>query len=274
MTMSKKRKIIAITSFPTVGNAGLKHMMSILGTHLIPVPTVLLSGLGFIQGNERFETPLKALLNETFLMAENKEYELILYIGYLRDASQVSIVLDAIAQFEHLIETIIVDPICGDNGKAYVKMELIEELPRLLAKANWALPNETEVRILSGFDFESPIEELEQNFLEKYQDLHLITTGVKVTEEVQNHFLFNTDKFITRHKWVNKPISGTGDAFAALFIFFFFIKGEIASTALLMSGETLSRWIQRSHDLGGNELTLDPATLSDIATIVTLDIND
>lgn len=262
--MSDDLKILAISSFPVVGNAGIKNMMSILGTHLLPVPTVLISGLGHIPGHQRFEAPLEGLLGETLTMAEERGYRVVLYVGYLREAGQVDIILEAIEKFDHLIKTIIVDPICGDNGQAYVKEDIIAKFPRLLCKADWALPNETEVRILSANDFKSDLTDLLQKQLKRYPHLQFIVTGVKVDHEVCNYFLSSTSDFKSYHPWINKPLSGTGDTYAALFIYFYFIKKEKVSISIQMAGQVLVQLIQKMEASGDTELTVAFSSLIEI----------
>ena len=265
--MKDNLRVLAITSFPTVGNAGLKNMMSILGTNLLPVPTLLLSGLGFIEGHQRFESPLEDLLNETLNMAEQQEYSLVVYIGYLREPRQVDVILKAIENFEHLITTIIVDPVCGDNGQSYISQEIIDQFPKLLSKADWALPNETEVRILSQFDFSSKLFILQKGLIKRYPNIRLITTGIKSEETVSNHFLSTTSEHKITHAWVDKSFYGTGDAFAALFIFFHFLKKESINDTLNLSGEILSKIIELSASSESKELMIDASVLSDLLTI-------
>ncbi|MEM9339221.1 MAG: PfkB family carbohydrate kinase [Bacteroidota bacterium] len=265
--MNDLKKVVAITSLPTVGNAGLKNMMSILGTRLLPVPTLLISGLGNMEGHRRFDVPFEELLHETFAMAERQGYQLIVYVGYLHQASQVDAILRTIEKFSERITSIIIDPVCGDNGQAYINQDIIDRLPKLLKKADWAFPNETEVRILSGFDYASDLGLLQKSLLKAHPAMRLITTGVKDKEKIYNEFRFGPTEYRTEHRLIYQPVSGTGDAFVALFILMHFFQHEDIEEALLQAGDAVSLLVQKSQQVGRSEMNLDAFTLSDLSFI-------
>ncbi len=256
--MSKDIKVLAITSLPTIGNAGLKNMMSILGTRLIPVPSLLISGLGNMSGHQRFDLPFEELLYETFNMADSRGHTLIVYTGYLNSADQADVIVRAIKDFDHLINSVIVDPVCGDHGKAYVEGKIIERIPELLQKAHWALPNVTELRILNGFDFDAELSELQLDFLSRFPGINLITTGIQRDELVFNDFRSESLYSTTAHRYLNESIPGTGDAFAAFFIDFHFFKRLSIPGALQKAGDSLTNLIEQSLMKASTELIIEP----------------
>jgi pyridoxine kinase len=260
--MSDNIRVVAITSLPTVGNAGLKNMIPLLGTYIIPVPTLLLSGLGNMEGHQKFELPFEEILNETLKMVEKQNYRLVVYVGYLRNAEQIDSIAEAISNYDHIIDCVVVDPICGDAGKAYVDQTIIDGYPKLLNLANIAIPNKTEVRLLNGADFNSDLSELQQRMQQDCSDQILITTGIQVSGKIHNQIISRAEQFETQHNWFDKQVSGTGDAFAALFIWHYFIKQKEIKTAVQLAGDTLSEMIEAIQTSGKEELHISISTFS------------
>ncbi len=81
MKQAGHTKIVAVNSLPALGHAGLKAVISVLGTQTVTVPTLLLSGTGNMPGHRRVAVPLEELLYSTFELL--KEEKIILYIGML-----------------------------------------------------------------------------------------------------------------------------------------------------------------------------------------------
>ncbi|MEO1652436.1 MAG: hypothetical protein AAFU64_02725, partial [Bacteroidota bacterium] len=114
---------MAINSLPTHGNAGLKMVMSVLGTRVLPVPSLLLTGIGSMRhlpGFAKFTLPFSDLLAGAFQLLEARNEQAIVYIGYLGEAQQIPIILACLHQYRACIHYIIIDPVSGDNGQAYV----------------------------------------------------------------------------------------------------------------------------------------------------------
>ena len=260
MKIKRNLKVLAVSSFPTVGNAGLKNIMSVLGEKVLPVPTLVISGLGNMVGNQRFTLPFKEILEQTFWMAQQLQYQLIVYTGYFNQAAQIQETIDVIHKYRDQIRGIVIDPISGDNGKPYVKAEIIKELPKLAALANWLLPNETELKLLLDESMETPLEKAIQQFKLQYPNTNLLLTGLKGGDQIGNFLLIEQNKQLIEHPFYAKHYSGTGDAFAALFMQYHFFEGMDVQSSVQKAGDQLSYFIQRSieADLPAFDLILNP----------------
>ncbi len=256
--MSEKPiKILAINSLPANGNAGLKMILSVLGTHAIPVPTLLLSGIGNMAGYQRFTLPFADLLHSTLSLARAQEQPIAVYVGYLADAEQASVIAEAIHIFRSLIRFVLIDPVCGDNGRAYVSPAVVESWQTLLPLANLALPNLTEAALLS--DQTSPIDltnpdEVIAAFSRKYPTLPVVITGIVDGETVTNRLILPssspTETGPTRlqydfsHRYFPTYFSGTGDTFASLLVRLHCVEGLALTDAVHQAGTTVERLIE------------------------------
>lgn len=82
-----------------------------------------------------------------------------IYSGFLGSAKQVDLVIDFIKRFkgEHTVLT--VDPVMGDRGVLYSTCtdELVSEMKKLVAMADIATPNLTELCFLTGVEYTADI---------------------------------------------------------------------------------------------------------------------
>ncbi|MEL7119035.1 MAG: bifunctional hydroxymethylpyrimidine kinase/phosphomethylpyrimidine kinase [Bacteroidota bacterium] len=241
-------KILAISSLPTVGNAGLKNVLGILGNKVIPVPTLIISGLANMEGNQRFELPFGEILERSLWMAKKQSYQLIVYTGYMSQASQIDDVANILPKYKDIIHSTIVDPVCGDNGRAYVGRDIIDRFPVLLEKANWAIPNKTEIGLLTHNEMDNELEELSNAFKKRFPNLNYIVTGIIDGDEIGNALHIDNQTQSFSHPYYQKHYSGTGDAFAALFIYYHFIRSLTAQLATQKAGEELASFIKSSID--------------------------
>ncbi|MEM9832748.1 MAG: bifunctional hydroxymethylpyrimidine kinase/phosphomethylpyrimidine kinase [Bacteroidota bacterium] len=232
-------KIIAISSLPTVGNAGLKNLLAVLGIHTLPVPTLLLSGLGNMPGFQRLSVPFEELLHATFQMAQQQDYSLVVYTGYFANAEQVDIVREAIQRYRDHIHALVVDPICGDQGRAYVDQTIIDHLPDLLSMADWALPNVTELQLLLN-QSTTDLNQTEPAFRQKFSELNYIITGLVEDNQISNRIHTSQTDAITTHTYTGQPQSGTGDTFAAWFLYYYYLKQVSAIKAGQLAGEQVA----------------------------------
>lgn len=252
-------KVLAINSFPTNGNAGLKMVMSVLGTHVLPVPTLLLSGIGNMPGHQRYPVPFADLLNSTLTMARQNGYQLIVYVGYPGGADQAGIIADALDRFADLVQFVLIDPVCGDNGRAYVPDEIIDSWHQLLSVADIALPNLTETALLADtrhdIDLTKP-ETYIRAFQRRHPTLDVIVTGVTTGDQVINCWFQPDTHTDFSHTHYPHHFSGTGDTFASLFIHYLFVDKLPKADAIEQAGLTLERLIGLSVDAGSPELTI------------------
>jgi pyridoxine kinase len=256
----KTRKVLAINSFPANGNAGLKMVMSVLQTHVLPVPTLLLSGIGNMPGFQRYAVPFADLLESTLTMARQNNYELVVYVGYLGGPDQASIIADALTRFSDLVKFVLIDPVCGDNGKPYTSEAIIDSWQELLSVADLALPNLTETALLSGFtqgiDLTKP-EPYLRAFREKYPGLDCIVTGIVANDKIINRCITADSVIDFAHTYHPQSFSGTGDTFASLFIWYRFFENLTTATAIEKAALTLERLIVASVEAGSQELIVN-----------------
>jgi pyridoxine kinase len=256
----KPIKILAINSLPTNGNAGLKMVLPILGTQAIPVPSLLLSGIGNMAGHQRFPLPFADLLDSTLTLARQQQQPMAVFVGYLADAGQAALIADAIARYRDLIQFVLIDPVCGDNGRAYVPAAVIESWHSLLTVADLALPNLTEAALLSGWAgaFESvDSERIISKFRERYPHLTTVVTGIVADRTVTNRWLHGDGTTDFSNLYYPTYFSGTGDAFGSLLIRFHCLDGLPLPAAIARAGQVLEQRIEQSIAAGRSELVLD-----------------
>lgn len=207
--------IVCVHSLTAHGTVGLKPFVALLGEAVLPVPSVLLTGPGNMPGCRRFPCDLAAMLDGTLAAVAAQGGRAVLFVGYLADAAQVAAVAAAVERHGAAIAALVVDPVSGDNGAAYVAPALIAAWPRLLARADWALPNATEVGLLSGLPGEAGLAALRAAF----PRLNLVVTGLPADGDVATR-LVTADGASAEHRQprIDGHVSGTGDLFAAAWL--------------------------------------------------------
>ncbi|GAB3221026.1 bifunctional hydroxymethylpyrimidine kinase/phosphomethylpyrimidine kinase [Spirosoma arcticum] len=253
-------KVLAINSLPVNGNAGLKMVMSVLGTRALPVPTLLLSGIGNMPGHQRYAVPFADLLNSTLTMARQNGYQLVVYVGYLGSVNQAGIIADALTRFADLVRFVLIDPVCGDNGRAYVADNIIDSWHQLLPFANLALPNLTETALLSGYRHDIDLTKPEpylSAFRQRYPALESIVTGIICDDRIVNRWLQADTRTDFSYAYYARPFSGTGDTFASLFVHYRFFHNLAPADAIDRAGLTLERLIWSAVEADRPELPVE-----------------
>lgn len=250
-------KILTIHSFAVHGTASLKAIVSLLGTRVLPVPSLFLSGLTNISGIVKAETHLAGILESTLAISRARGEKLIVYIGYLGDKDQVQLIRKLIEANRDIIENIVVDPVSGDHGKMYVAKSIVDAWPGLLEMADWALPNYTELTLLSGADEKATEEEHLQAFRERFPALSYIVTSMPHDSQLKLLLHHNGIAQPFTHKKENINFSGTGDIFAAHFIMSYFFRRQSPFQAMRMASEATHAVIRRSMELGSEDLVLE-----------------
>ena len=145
------KKILCIHDLSGVGRCSLAvilPVLSVMGLQPVALPTVVLSthtgGLGTparLDGCAYGEAALE------HYHALGLDFDCI-YTGYLGGEAQVTLAEKAFALWPSAHK--VVDPVMGDNGKAYatVTPELISRIRQLCRSANLILPNYTEAQLL------------------------------------------------------------------------------------------------------------------------------
>ena len=160
------KKVAAIHDLSGFGRSSLTSIIPILSSmkvQVCPVPTAVLSshtggfeGYSFLDLTDYMEQHIE------HWKSLNLEFDCI-YSGFLGSPKQMKIVADFIDFFGHKNNLTVVDPVLGDNGKLYGTMnnEMVEEMKKLISKADIITPNFTEVTFLLNKPYKKEISESE-----------------------------------------------------------------------------------------------------------------
>jgi pyridoxine kinase len=240
-------KILAISSLPAHKTAGLKAMISILGSSILPVPSVVLSGVNSFAEIVKQKIEIKPLIESSLQIALNESHNIYLFVGYLLDYKDILIVKDFIIKNKHHFAGIIVDPISGDNDKPYISQTLINEWPELLRYADMAFPNITELKIYSGLkSMDDHISNHLSAFEARYPDLKYIVTSY-IDDNIKG-VLFKeyNSRTIIRHRYFKAHIDGSGDVFASYFIKYYYIEKKDFLQSCRKATDSTLRLVKKS----------------------------
>jgi pyridoxine kinase len=149
-----------------------------------------------------------------------------LYTGYLGSKRQVRIISDFFDNFKTDSNIIVVDPVLGDGGKFYAgfDMEFTAEMKKLCGKADYIIPNMTEVSYLLDIPYtESYNQDYIKDVLKRLAELGCkvpVITGVHYDEKSQGAAAYNSETgeyYFSFGKNINRRVHGTGDIFASVF---------------------------------------------------------
>lgn len=143
--------------------------------------------------------------------------------GFLGSAEQISIVRDFIDEFGGDDCITLVDPVMGDEGKAYgtYTPEMCGRMAELVAHADIITPNITEACILANVDY-NPHMSFDDAFslAQKLCDMgpsKVVVTGVEHGSSMSNVcFERGRKPFIVTGEKLGEQRSGTGDVFSAI----------------------------------------------------------
>lgn len=144
--------------------------------------------------------------------------------GFLGSAKQIQIVRDFIQSFRDERTQVIIDPVMGENGKAYptYTQEMCDKMKHLVEFADILTPNVTEACMLTGTPYkESGWESRE--LMEMMEILRgLGAKKIVISGLNSEHFISNAvsespgELKLLRQRRVGKVRSGTGDIFSAI----------------------------------------------------------
>lgn len=160
-----------------------------------------------------------------------------IYSGYMLGAEQIELTSDFIDGFAKKDAVVLVDPVMGDDAKAYSLLsgQSAESMARLAAKATVITPNLTEAAmlldkeaVLSGYD-EGYIRGLLFD-LKKLGCACPVITGVSFNEnEIGAAYLAGGEmKYLSSEKY-DGSFSGTGDVFASVLFSVLMCGGAVES---------------------------------------------
>lgn len=160
------KKVAAIHDLSGFGRSSLTSIIPILSSmkvQVCPVPTAVLSShTGGFEGYSFLDLTDYMEQHIAHWKSLNLEFDCI-YSGFLGSPKQMKIVADFIDFFGHKNNLTVVDPVLGDNGKLYGTMnnEMVEEMRKLISKADIITPNFTEVTFLLNKPYKKEISEAE-----------------------------------------------------------------------------------------------------------------
>lgn len=160
------KKVAAIHDLSGFGRSSLTSIIPILSSmkvQVCPVPTAVLSShTGGFEGYSFLDLTDYMEQHIAHWKSLNLEFDCI-YSGFLGSPKQMKIVADFIDFFGHKNNLIVVDPVLGDDGKLYGTMnnEMVEEMKKLIGKADIITPNFTEVTFLLNKPYKKEISETE-----------------------------------------------------------------------------------------------------------------
>lgn len=248
---NKKRIILALSSLPAQGNVGLNVMKSILGTSLHCIPTTLLSGVASSEKVAIQTIDIKPILDKFLQNAFHENKKVVLVTGFFSTVSQVIAVRELIIKYRKTIDKVIIDPVCGDHGKAYVPKEIINALPDLLINADIIFPNTTEIEFLTGTSLAKATESFQSTYTAS-----LAITGCEEGENIGVKLMHN-DLYVFHSAQKTKgKFFGTGDALVGFFVYFHILKGQTINNAIQLSVKVLHSKIQEAALVGKQQISI------------------
>ncbi len=226
-------KLLTIHSFAVHGTASLKAFISLLGTRVLPVPSLYLTGLTNLPGIRKTEVDFENLLVGSLELARLRGQRLVVYVGYLGHPDQALLIEAQLRQYRDLIEAIVVDPVSGDHGRTYVPADVVASWPRLLHLADWSLPNYTELQLHSGLPLEAhePAAYLAA-FQARYPRLNFVATSLPAQGQLGLHLQAGTQQQRYTHERLPRNYGGSGDVFAAFFLKYLYFERRSPYEAL------------------------------------------
>ena len=245
------KKVLCIHDLSGMGRCSLAvilPVLSVMGVQPVALPTVVLSthtgGLGTparLDGCAYGEQALE------HYHALGVEFDCI-YTGYLGGEDQVALAEKAFALWPAAKK--IVDPVMGDNGKAYstVTPALIDRIRALCGAADLILPNYTEAQIL--LQRQPQTELLTDEAAQALADeLTALAPGAVVTGLPLGKYIgcagSGKDRFLIKKLHISRSFPGTGDLYGAVLIGSL-LQGNALSAAADNAAEFVALSIQNT----------------------------
>ncbi|MBE6862631.1 MAG: pyridoxamine kinase [Ruminococcus sp.] len=149
-----------------------------------------------------------------------------LYTGYLGSKKQVEIISEFIDDFSTESNVTVVDPVLGDGGRYYAGFddEFAAEMRKLCAKADYIIPNMTEVSFLLGIPYTDTYDEdYIKDKLVRLAEIGCRTpviTGVNFGDNRQGAAAYDSERkefYFSLEENIQRTVHGTGDIFASVF---------------------------------------------------------
>lgn len=228
--MEPIKRIAAVNDLSGFGRCSLTvsiPILSAMGFQVCPVPTAVLSA------HTGYPNPLVRDFTDDMegFLAHWESLGLTFacgYTGYLGNERQADVLEPFLRRLREQGALRLVDPAMADNGKMYSSCTpaLIEAMARLVALANVATPNLTELCLLTGGDYAATcgapdrrqrVEEMARQLLSGGCGA-VVVTGVESGDIIENCVLASADAdpvWVGGHR-VDRHFAGTGDLFASV----------------------------------------------------------
>ena len=228
--METIKRVAAVNDLSGFGRCSLTvsiPILSAMGFQVCPLPTAVLSAhTGYPDPLVRdFTDDMEGFLAHwdslglTFACG---------YTGYLGNERQADILEPFLCRLREQGALRLVDPAMADNGKLYSSCTpaLVQAMARLVALANVATPNLTELCLLTGEDYAAvcsapdrrrQVETMARQLL-KGGCGAVVVTGVESGDIIENCVLADADAvpvWVGGHR-VDRHFAGTGDVFASV----------------------------------------------------------
>lgn len=229
------KKVAAIHDLSGYGRSSLTSIIPILSSmklQVCPVPTAVLSthtggfeGFSFLDLTDYMEQHI------AHWKKLGLEFDCI-YSGFLGSPRQIKIVADFVDFFGHKNNLTVIDPVLGDNGRLYgtMKKEMVEEMKKLIGKADIITPNFTEVTFLLDKEYRKEISEAE--IKEWLIELAAMGPKIVIATSVPDEDSHSTDRktnvvaydrennvfWKVSCKYIPASYPGTGDAYTSVVI--------------------------------------------------------
>ena len=223
-------KAAAVHDISGFGRASLSvvlPVMAALGVQVCPLPTALLSTQtdGFEGYHYRDLTEdMYAILDHWSDIGLRFDG---IYSGFLGSARQISCVTDLISNFADDSALVVVDPVLGDDGKAYgpISAELIDGMKQLITHADVIVPNYTEASLLLGEHYAHRVTEehiiRSMKRLSKAGPSLVVITSVPIARKESSSMVYMYDRIEEAAYRLEAPLlpaayPGSGDMFASI----------------------------------------------------------
>ncbi|MEI0603770.1 pyridoxamine kinase [Brachyspira alvinipulli] len=219
--MKKDLNVLLLNDLCSYGKASLTvniPILSYFGIKVSPLVSVLLSNHTAFESFCAFNLTeqLEKIVEE--LKIRNPKFDAF-YVGWIASGKQPDIVIDIIKSFD--INTILIDPILGDNGKLYPSMsyEHVNSMRNIIKYADIVTPNITELSVLLDKDTsksysEEEVKEMAEE-LSKMGPKTVIVTSVVKDDKIGCLCFENNNIITSYYPKINISIPGTGDAFGS-----------------------------------------------------------
>lgn len=255
-------KVVSISSFVIHEQISLKLTLQYFGAILLPVPAQIYSAPMSTPIAVGIPQDVGATLTSTLKICAQRGESVILHIGFLANAQQVDDILNALTAYHVIIAHVVVDPVMGDHGKIYEKIDKTNWWKRLLPYCDLTIPNYTELCLLTGTSFEEVHSLAVMNsFKTLYPSVELVVTSIssppiQPKREIGIGYFEDNKPYQIVRPIIGSPIGGTGDLFTLGMIDHYYFRKKTINQAIIDAHELVVNHIIKRQQTEINELLI------------------